>query len=111
MDPLLITTTQGDFGFTWLFNLTDGQNAPVNITSASAITFECQLISDPTVKFSGAVTVVNGAGGECSYTVQATDFEVAGTYYAQIKVHFGPSETVTFPPAGITIQVDPNVPQ
>lgn len=109
MIPILLSIIQFDFGFSWNFTLTDAQEQPVNLTGATAILFDCQLNSDPTVQFSNAMAVVSPVVGTCKYVVQQNDFIVAGTYTAQIKVQYGVGEIVSF--AGITVQVDPKVPQ
>lgn len=108
MSPILITITQDDFGFAWNFTLTDSQGNVVDLTNASVF-FSFELISDPTVSFSNAMSITNPTAGTCQYIVQQNDFIVAGTYSALIKVEYASSEVVSF--AGITVQVNPIIPQ
>jgi hypothetical protein len=108
MSPTLITITQNDFGFTWNFTLTDSQGQTVDLTNAS-IFFSCQLLSDPLVSFSNAMSIVSAINGTCQYTVNQNDFIVEGDYSAIIKVQFGMGEVVSF--SGITINVLPIIPQ
>lgn len=108
MIPILLSIIQGDFGFEWNFTLTDAQSVPVNLTTATALFFDCQLDSDPTVHFTGAMVVTGAATGDCKYIPGANDFKVPGMYTAQIKVNFSTSETVSF--SGISVQVDPKIP-
>jgi hypothetical protein len=107
MTPRLIEITQNDFGMTWGFTLTDGQGNAQIITGGN-LYFSCQLQSDPFVNFSNAMVIDDGPNGKCHYSVQATDFQVPGTYNALIKLQFGTSEVASF--SGITVQVDPIIP-
>lgn len=108
MIPILISIVQGDFGFNWNFTLTDANENPVSLIGATSITFDCQLDSDSAVYFTGAMTTISAADGTCRYTPQATDFQVAGTYKAQIKVAYGSGEIISF--SGLTIEVEPKIP-
>ena len=110
MIPILLSITQGDYGFEWLFTLTDSQSAPLVLTNAT-INFCAELVSDPTVKFTGGMQVIDVNAGTCSYTPASTDFEVAGTYSAQIKVAQS-GKIYTFPADGyISIEVTDRIPQ
>lgn len=105
----LMQITQDDFGFSWDFILTDAQNNVVDLTSATALFFACQLLSDPTVNFRNAMAIVTANAGTCKYTVNQNDFIVSGTYSANIQVEYGAGETISF--AGVTINVLPIIPQ
>jgi len=109
MEPILITTVQGDFGFDWKFTLTDSQSVVVDLTNATVF-FDCQSVSDPAVQFNNAMSIVSAVAGTCKYTVKNTDFVVAGTYSARVVVKYGSGETASFPPGGITIEVEPSLP-
>jgi len=107
MEPLLITTVQGNFGFDWNFTLTDSQGVVLNLNGAT-LTFELQSVSDLSVSSANAMSIINASAGTCKYTVQQNDFLVAGNYNAQIKVTFGTGEIFTF--SDITIVVEASVP-
>lgn len=103
-----ITVVQGNEGYMLSFSLTDSSGAVVNLTGAT-VTFHAQLASNPAVQFSESMSVISAASGLCQYTVQATDFEVAGTYNCQIAVYYSSiTELITF--TGITVQVESSIP-
>ncbi len=103
----MIETVRGNYGYILLFSLQDNVGETVNIVNATAATFRAQLNKNDSVQFSEPMNIVNASGGQCSYSVQATDFSVPGKWNAQIVVTF-PTEVITFP--GITVQVDDQVP-
>lgn len=104
----LINTVQGNKNYDLNFTLTDAANVNVDLTG-STLKFNAQLISDFPVQFSGTMAIVNASLGRCKYTVQATDFDVPGTYNCQIEVTFtASSEVVTF--ADIQVVVEARVP-
>lgn len=108
MIPVLITVVQGDKNFDLNFTLTDSQNLPVDLTGGT-VTFNAQLQSDYSVKFSGNMTVVSAIDGVCKYTVQNNDLEVPGTYNAQIQLSLASgAEIITF--TGITVIVAAEIP-
>lgn len=111
MPPILIPLIQGDLGYDLNFTLTDAAGVVINLTGAS-IAFKAQLLSDPSVNFSGAGSIVSALAGTCKYTVQSTDFPVAGTYNAQVVATYSSSgEVITFPGDGyITIIVEARLP-
>ena len=109
MNQALINVVQGDENYSLSFNLTDFLGAVVNLTG-STLTFKAQLISDPVIQFSASMAITNVATGACEYTVNVTDFPVAGTYNCQIVVFYtATTEQVTFD--GIQVIADARVPQ
>lgn len=107
MPPVNLTVVQNDKGYQINFTLVDSQNVAVNLSGAS-LAIEGQLISDYSVTFSGNLTVTSAATGQCAYTVGATDFQVPGTYAAQITATFGSSEILTF--TNIQFTIDAKLP-
>lgn len=107
MEPTFITIIQGDHGFDWNFTLTDAQGSAVNI-AGTTLSFIAQLISDSSVNFSNAMSIVDGPSGKCKYTVLTDDFIVPGTYNAQISVKYISGEIFSF--GDITIVVEPSLP-
>jgi hypothetical protein len=102
----LLEIVQGNYGFALPFTLQDSSGAAVDITSAS-LAFKAQLESDPSVQFSGAMAIVSGPGGTCSYTVAQTDFPTSGVWNAQIVATFT-GEVLTF--TGIVVKVVDQIP-
>lgn len=102
----LIETVRGNYGFNLPFTLTDNAGVPVDITNAT-LAFKAQLDSDNAVQFSGPMNIVSGVAGTCYYTVQSTDFPIAGTWNAQIVATYA-GEVLTF--TGITVTVDDQLP-
>lgn len=108
MTQTLITVVSGDKNYDLNFTCTDVQGAVVNLAGATLV-FKAQLLSDLAVSFSEAMTIVSAVAGTCKFTVQPTDFDVAGEYNCQIVATFaGPGEQITFP--DILVQVEAAVP-
>lgn len=108
MSQALISVVQGDHNYDLNFTVTDAQGVAVDLTGAT-LTFEAQLLSDLTIHFSGSMAIVTAASGKCKYTVQSSDFPVAGEYNCQIVVVFsGPGEQITVP--DILVSVEAAVP-
>lgn len=76
------------------FTLQDANGAAFDLTSGTLL-LKVQKEDVSTVKFSGSMTIVSAAAGTCKYTVQATDFDEAGNYHAEIEVTIG-TKVVTF---------------
>lgn len=91
-----IQTIKSDKLFNWDFNLTDANGVAFDLTGYSQVLFKAQKQGVATLKFSGAMTVVDATGGKARYTVQPTDFDDAGQYYAEIEVTFGSGRVQTF---------------
>lgn len=104
----LITIVQNDYGFDLNFTLKDAVGAVVNLTG-STLTFIGQLVNDNSVTFTGSMTIISAVGGTCKYTVQSTDFTIAGQWNGQITVNYSSStEIVSF--SGININVVAKLP-
>lgn len=109
MTSTLINVVQNDNNYDLNFLLTDANEAVVDLTGAT-LKFKAQLISELIVQFSGNMVVTSALTGACKYNVQATNFEVAGTYNCQIEVTYtSTGEVITF--AGIQVVSTPKVPQ
>jgi hypothetical protein len=104
----LISVVQGDKDYDLNFTLTDSAGVIVNLTNGT-LKFNAQLLSDPTVQFKGSMSIVSAVLGTCKYTVQATDFDVPGTYNCQIEVDYtGVGEVITF--SDIQVIVETRIP-
>ena len=99
----LINVVQNDQGYDLNFTLTDSVGAIVDISNAT-LQFKGQLLSDHTVNFSGNMVVLSPTAGTCKYTVQATDFEVSGTYNCQIEVNYNFGGIISFPDIQIVVE-------
>ena len=107
--PTVISFVVSDQGYQLNFICTDNSGNLVNITGGS-ITLNAQLESDPAVQVSGAMGITSGPAGTCYYLLTGTDFQVYGTYNAQIVVSLSSgTEVMTF--NGITINANFRVPQ
>lgn len=107
MDITQINVVQSDTGYDLGFTLQDSDGVAVNITGAT-ILFNAQKQNDPSLRFSGGMSIVSAVAGNCKYAVQSTDFVEAGKYIAEIQVTIG-SQILTWP--GIVINVKPQLPK
>ncbi len=103
----LLQVVQNDYGFDLYFELQDATGSDLDLSGATLM-FRAQAESDYTVQFQNSMVVVAASTGKCKYTVQATDFVIAGAWRAQVVVTYSPTEVLTF--TGITVQVDPELP-
>jgi hypothetical protein len=103
----VIPVIVGDHDYPLDFTLQTSAGAVFDLTGATSLAFEMQLVSDDSVATSGAMHVVSATAGTCYYTVTTNDFPIAGTYNAQVVVNFG-SERISFD--GITVVAQDKVP-
>ena len=90
------------------FTLKDANDAAIDITGCT-ILFKAQKSGAAANKFSGTGAIVSGPAGTCKYTVQATDFDEAGDYYAEVEVTFVGGKILTF--GDILVRVKPELPR
>lgn len=105
----LITTYKSDKLYDLNFTLKDANDAVIDITNATGVLFKAQKSGASGLKFTGTGAVVSGPAGTCKYTVQTTDFDEAGDYYAEIEVTFTGGKVITF--GDILVQVRPELPR
>lgn len=92
------------------FTLKDANDVAFDLTGYSGIIFRAQKQGAAAAKFSGAATVVGAATlGTIKYTVQATDFDEAGDYYAEVEVTYTGGKVVTL--GDIVVRVKPELPR
>lgn len=77
--------------------LTDPHGNPVDVTSATDLTFRMQLLGDPSVVRTGTVDVVEPSDGQVSYEFNSADTQISGSYLATITATFGGGKIQTFP--------------
>ncbi len=107
---IIINVFKSDKLYDINFTLQDANGAAFDLTGNSAINLKVQKQGVDTLKFTGAMAVVGLAtAGTVKYTVQATDLDDVGQYYAEIEVNFTGGKVVTF--GDIVINVKPELPR
>lgn len=76
--------------------LTSPQGVPVDLSTATDVTFRMQLLGDPSVFHTGSVVVVEPTDGQVSYEFNSTNTQFSGSYLATITATFG-GKVQTFP--------------
>lgn len=89
-----ITVFKGDKQYDINFNLQDANGNVIDITGATLV-LKAQKEGKVALKFSGAMSILSGPAGTCKYTVQATDFDDIGRYYAEIEITFTDGKIIT----------------
>lgn len=77
--------------------LLDEHEVPVDLTTATSVTFRGQLLGDPTVVFTGSVDIIEDEGGQIEYEFADGDTQISGSYLGTITATFPTSKTQTFP--------------
>ena len=90
------------------FTLKDADDVAINLTSGTPI-FKVQKQTGTALKFSGTMTVGTPLAGMCYYTVQATDLDEYGDYYAEIEITYNDGKIITL--SDIVIRVKPHLPR
>jgi hypothetical protein len=92
-----IKVVKSDKGYDLNFTLQKSDGTALDLTGATLL-LKVQKYDASAVKFSGSMAITNppGTDGKCKYTVQATDFDVAGKYNGEIEVSYGTSQILTF---------------
>ena len=103
-----IEITQGEYGSTLDFTLTDNTGSAIDL-SGSSIIIAVQGEDSATVVFSNPMTITDAVNGKCSYAVQSGDFDAPGYFYAEITVSYSGARVVKF--GGIQIKVAPALPR
>jgi len=94
--PTITKIKRNDTAPPFTATLRDAAGAVVDITGASVLF----LMRDPrtrTLKVSGAMTILDAAGGRVSYAWAAGDTDKAAVYQVEIQVTFSDSTIETFP--------------
>lgn len=108
MPTTQINVVKSDKLYDLNFTLKDANDVAIDLTGATLL-LKAQKQGAASLKFSGTMAIVLATVGTCKYTVQATDLDDAGTYYAEIEVTFGGGKILTFP--DIVITVKPELPR
>lgn len=104
-----IKVVQNDKLYDINFTLQDSNGTAIDLTNAT-LKFKAQKQGGAsTLKVDSAMSIVQASAGTCKYTVQATDFDEVGHYYAEIEVTFTGSKILTF--GDIVAIVEPQLPR
>ena len=101
-----IETIKGDEKYDLVFHLKDFNGNPINLNGASSMKFRVQKKGTAVIKFEGDMAVVDGIEGELKYTVEASDFDEVGKYFAEIEVGFEDGQKITFDDILIKVKSD-----
>jgi hypothetical protein len=100
-----IEVIKGDTKYYLNFTLQDESGNALDLTD-STIKLKVQKPGAAELKVDGAVSIVSAVAGTCRYLVQATDFDTAATYNAEIEVTYQNGQILTFPDLLIKVQSD-----
>ncbi len=101
------TLKQGDLEPAVTGFLIDSTGLPVNVATATSVTFRMMSVLTHTEAFSRPATVDDAVGGELSYAWQAGDTDLAGVYYAEFVVTWPSARPQTYPPDGyLTVAIN-----
>lgn len=102
--PLLVQT---DTAPTLTATLTDDETgAPLNLTTATSVTFQLRRVTDRRFLINAACSIVSAAAGTVEYTLQPTDLDFAGECQARFLVLWNDGTHIHTTPA-ILITVEP----
>lgn len=104
----LIEVFQSDKLYRIDFTLRDSDDNAIDLTTGTPV-LKAQKQNGTALKFSGNITVGTATAGMCYYTVQATDLDEYGDYYAEIEVTYADGKILTL--GDIVIRVKPQLPR
>jgi len=98
---------QNDKGYDLTFTIKDAQNQPVDLTNA-VVTLLVKKYGATTLKINSTCTPSEPyTDGICTYTVQASDFDVVGRYVGELEVNWTGGKRMTA--QDLTIDVVPEL--
>ncbi len=103
-----IEVVQSDKLYRIDFTLKDANDVAINLTTGTPV-LKVQKQTGTALKFSGTMTVGTPTAGMCYYTVQATDLDEYGDYYAEIEITYADTKVITL--SDIVIRVKPQLPR
>lgn len=86
---------RNDTQFNQEFVLKDAKGDPVDLTGNTEVRFKMALLNAASNKINGTCTVTDAVNGAFYYTVQDTELDTAGTYYAEVQVTFASGRIVS----------------
>lgn len=103
-----IELVQSDKLYRLDFTCKDADEVAINLTNGTPV-LKVQKQTGTALKFSGNMTVGTPLAGMCYYTVQATDLDEYGDYYAEIEITFADGKVITL--NDIVLHVKPQLPR
>lgn len=101
-----IDITKGDTGYDLFFVLQNYEGNALSLNTVSNIYFKVQKSGEEALKFSGEMEVIDGSNGEVKYTVEQSNFDEVGRYYAEIEVNFDNGQIITFDDILVKVKSD-----
>jgi len=87
--------------------LRNAAGAPLNLTTATAVTFKMRPKDSPTTKVSAPATFIDRAGGVVEYAFAGTDTDTAGDFDVLFLITW-PDGPQTIPPSGFgLVRIEP----
>lgn len=108
MAQKIIEVVQSDKLYRLDFTLKDADENAIDLTTGTPV-LKAQKQYSTALKFSGTMTVGTPTAGMCYYTVQATDLDESGDYYAEIEVTYSDGKIITL--SDIVLRVKPQLPR
>lgn len=89
MNATIIDVVQNAYGYNLVFSLQNPDGTAFNLTNATTIKINVQQANTSGLKFSVAIAKSgNPTDGLATYGVRQGDFDLPGTYLAQIEADF-----------------------
>lgn len=99
-----IDVTQNDKGYDMLFEVTNADDTPMDLTGVTAIAMHLVDKNDSTSTKNLTCAVFGTAtDGIVKYTVAQNDFSVVTSWIAEIQISFGSSKVLTLPTFRIVV--------
>ena len=91
-----LTLIQSDYGYDIQFSVVDNNGSPVVLSGSTVMFKVANYVSLPTLIVDATCSITNSALGLCKYTVSNGDFDVVGSYKAELNINYtSPEKVVT----------------
>ncbi len=95
-----------DSGFDITFTVDDSSGEDVSLASISSVILKMKKIGALSTTIFGVCTVTSATIGQCTYSVQAGDFDTIGNYATELELNYAGNRIVTAKLADIYITGD-----
>ncbi len=95
-----------DSGFDITFTVDDSSGEDVSLASISSVILKMKKIGALSTTIFGACTVTSATIGQCTYSVQAGDFDTLGNYETELQLTYPANRIITAKLADIFITGD-----